>query len=49
MLFAKFATALWLGWSPWAVELTADAVELRYLWSSERLPYGALERVEFEV
>jgi hypothetical protein len=38
----------WRTWSPWKVELASDAVELHYVWSTARIPYDALDAVEFE-
>lgn len=39
----------WWDWSPWAVELSDNAVELKYLLSTQRIELAKLERVEFEL
>jgi hypothetical protein len=48
-LWLLFGVGWWHGWSPWAVELTDDAVELKYLLSTRRIELTDLERVEFEL
>jgi hypothetical protein len=49
LLFGGLAVFWWRSWSPWAVELAGDAVELKYLLSTRRIEYAELERVEFEL
>ena len=48
-VIATFAIIWWLGSSPWSVDVNTDAATLHYVWSSVRVPYQALDRVEFEV
>ena len=44
-----FAAWWWRDWSPWAVEITDNAVVLRYLLSTQQIELTDVERVEFEL
>lgn len=49
VLFIAFGVWWWFDWSPWAVELTDNAVELKYLLSTRRIEYADVEGVEFKL
>ena len=49
VLWVVFGAWWWHDWSPFAVELTGEAVELKYLLSTERIGLANVERVEFEL
>ena len=44
-----FGAWWWRNWSPWAVELSDSAIELKYLLSTQRIELADLEHVEFKL